>query len=126
MESSNLKNTKIGNYLVKSRIGSGTFGSVYTAVFLPTNTKVALKVIDIMEDSESRQRRHLIMIARELYILQKLSRMSENQYTIKLLDLFTNKEAETDVNQLSTIYMFSTLEPTDLSTMMANGTDFDY
>ena len=36
----------IGNYLVQKTIGEGTFSKVKLAIHLPTNEKVAIKILD--------------------------------------------------------------------------------
>lgn len=69
-------------------------------------------------DSERRQLKHLIMIAREIYILQKLAKLAENQYTIRMLDLHVNEGAENDPNLLETIYLVTNFEQIDLATLM--------
>ena len=41
-----MKDKKIGNYLLKKTIGSGTFGKVKLGIHIPTNEKVAIKILD--------------------------------------------------------------------------------
>lgn len=45
---------------------------------------------------------------------------------MRLLDLFTNKEAEADINKLQTIYMVTDLELVDLGSLMSMRTDMGY
>ena len=38
----------------------------------------------------------LIMVARELQAMSRLSQMENNQFTVRLLDAFVNQEAQAD------------------------------
>ena len=63
------KYKKIGNYLILKTIGSGTFSTVKLGLHLPTQQKVAIKILDksrIKDDSDIRR------ISREIHILSKL------------------------------------------------------
>lgn len=74
MDHNSLTNTQVRGYLFKGRIGQGTFGNVYRATHLPTETEVAIKVINVIDSTEDKLSRHLLMISRELYILQKMTK----------------------------------------------------
>ena len=41
-----IKYKKIGNYILLSTIGSGTFSTVKLGIHLPTQQKVAIKILD--------------------------------------------------------------------------------
>jgi hypothetical protein len=56
---------------------------------------VAIKEIKLRGGNS---RKHLLMIAREVYILHKLSQEKNNEYTVKVREMFTNPEADTDPN----------------------------
>ena len=45
------------------------------------------------------------MVAREVQLLQKLSRQEYNQFTVKMLDAFVNSEAEEDMSKLTTVFV---------------------
>ena len=40
------KNNKIGNYEIIKTMGEGTFGKVKLAIHIPTNEKVAIKILE--------------------------------------------------------------------------------
>ena len=63
------KYKKIGNYLLSSTIGMGTFSKVKLGVHIPTKENVAIKILDKshIKDNSDIQR-----IQREIYILKKL------------------------------------------------------
>ena len=58
---------KIGNYLVKKTLGQGTFGKVKLGIYLPTQEKVAIKILEkdriIEKDDEIRVKREFDMLA---------------------------------------------------------------
>ena len=63
------KYKKIGNYIIIKTIGSGTFSTVKLGLHLPTQQKVAIKILDksrIKDESDIRR------ISREIHILSKL------------------------------------------------------
>ena len=61
---------KIGNYEIKQTIGEGTFGKVKLGIYIPTNEKVAIKVIekDRMTDKDD-----VIRLKREFDMLSKFN-----------------------------------------------------
>ena len=64
-----VKCKKIGNYLLSNTIGSGTFSKVKLGIHLPTQKKVAIKILDrekIKDESD------LERISREIHILTVL------------------------------------------------------
>lgn len=60
----------------------------------------------------------MVLVAREIYILNKLTLMPNNTFTIQLLDLFVNSEADEDPEKLNTVYMVTNYEKTDMSSLM--------
>ena len=63
------KYKKIGNYIILKTIGSGTFSTVKLGLHLPTQQKVAIKILDknrIKDENDIRR------ISREIHILSKL------------------------------------------------------
>lgn len=58
--------------------------------------------------------RHLVMLARELHILYKFSKMTENNFVIKLQDLQVNQEAYLNPSLMETVYLVTKFEDTDL------------
>ena len=61
---------RIGNYLIKNEIGSGTFGKVKLAIFIPTKEKVAVKII---EKSKLKEKDDLIRLEREFEMLAQFN-----------------------------------------------------
>ena len=61
---------KIGNYEIKQTLGEGTFGKVKLGIYIPTNEKVAIKVIekDRMTDKDD-----VIRLKREFDMLSKFN-----------------------------------------------------
>ena len=61
------KEYKIGNYLIKKTLGQGTFGKVKLGIYLPSQEKVAIKILEkdrIQEkDDEIRLKREFDMLA---------------------------------------------------------------
>lgn len=66
------------------------------------------------------------MVAREVYILQKLSKMKGNIFTIKLIDLVANDEAYEDQDKLSTLCIITNYERLDLSALLTLKTELDF
>ena len=61
---------KIGNYQIKQTLGEGTFGKVKLGIYIPTNEKVAIKVIekDRMTDKDD-----AVRLKREFDMLSKFN-----------------------------------------------------
>ena len=61
---------KIGNYLIQQTLGEGTFGKVKLGIYLPTNEKVAIKVLekDRLTDKDDQ-----IRVKREFDMLSKFN-----------------------------------------------------
>ena len=61
------KQYTIGNYLIKKTLGQGTFGKVKLATYLPTDEKVAIKILEkdriVEKDDEIRLKREFDMLA---------------------------------------------------------------
>ena len=61
------KEYRIGNYLIKKTLGQGTFGKVKLGIYLPSQEKVAIKILEkdrILErDDEIRVKREFDMLA---------------------------------------------------------------
>ena len=64
----NQKPYKIGNYIIKNIIGWGTFAKVRLGIYIPTNEKVAIKII---EKAKMKEKDDLIRLERELEMLSK-------------------------------------------------------
>ena len=64
-----MKYKKIGNYILLSTIGSGTFSTVKLGVHLPTQQKVAIKILDKNKINDEND---IKRISREIHILSKL------------------------------------------------------
>lgn len=87
---------QLDGYQMLERIGGGTYGSVCKATQLSTGKTVAVKIIDVINNSPQVAQKHLKMLAREVHILYKFSKMGNNTFTIQLLDMIVNEEALTD------------------------------
>ena len=61
---------KIGNYLIQQTLGQGTFGKVKLGIYLPTQEKVAIKILekDRMKDKDDQ-----IRVKREFDMLSKFN-----------------------------------------------------
>ena len=61
------KEYKIGNYLIKKTLGQGTFGKVKLGIYLPSQEKVAIKILEkdriVERDDEIRVKREFDMLA---------------------------------------------------------------
>ena len=61
------KEFKIGNYLIKRTLGQGTFGKVKLGIYLPSQEKVAIKILEkdriLEKDDEIRVKREFDMLA---------------------------------------------------------------
>ena len=61
------KEYKIGNYLIKKTLGQGTFGKVKLGIYLPSQEKVAIKILEkdriLEKDDEIRVKREFDMLA---------------------------------------------------------------
>jgi 5'-AMP-activated protein kinase catalytic alpha subunit len=60
------KDYQIGNYLIKKTLGQGTFGKVKLGIYIPTNEKYAIKILEknkiIEKDDEERVQREFKML----------------------------------------------------------------
>ena len=65
----NIKYKKIGNYILSQTLGSGTFSKVKLGTHIPTNEKVAIKILDKIKIKDEND---LERINREIAILKKL------------------------------------------------------
>jgi serine/threonine protein kinase len=92
------------NYKVLGFIDKGAYGMVYHAQHIPTGTQVAIKVQKLAQKNPQRQN-HLIKLIREVQVLHKLSKMANNQFTVQLLDVFTNHEAYEEPSKLTKVYL---------------------
>ena len=61
------KEYKIGNYLIKKTLGQGTFGKVKLGIYIPSEEKVAIKILEkdriVEKDDEIRVKREFDMLA---------------------------------------------------------------
>lgn len=103
------------NYEIIKKLGQGSYGSVYKAKQISTGRKVAIKEIHFIDKSDYHLNRHSLMVARELYLLAKLSKIKNNGFTIHLLDVFVNPEAHEDYSLLNTLYLITSYQKLDLS-----------
>jgi 5'-AMP-activated protein kinase catalytic alpha subunit len=81
----NNKNNKIGNYEIIKTLGEGTFGKVKLAIHIPTNEKVAIK---ILEKSRIEDNEDLECINREITFLKTLNHIN----IISLYEIIENSE----------------------------------
>lgn len=109
-----------------SKVGEGTYGTVYKAVHKLSGQKVAIKAIELKAQGSKEGHQHLLMIAREIYILCRLSVMEHNNFTVKLLDIDVNPEAWSDASALSTIYLVSDYMPCDLYSLMQSKNEIEF
>lgn len=91
------------NYILLSKIGSGTYGEVFKAKHIATNKTVAIKVCRVLKADPVIIQKQLVLLSRELVILHKMSKMVNNDYTVKLLDVFVNRKANEKADQFTSI-----------------------
>jgi len=71
----------VGNYRLEGTLGEGTFGKVKLGIHLPTNQKVAIK---ILEKSKITGKDDIERSMREMKILKSLNHMN----IIKIFEVF--------------------------------------
>lgn len=86
------------NYKLLCEVGSGTYGRVFKALCLSTNSNVALKKIDIKQDFEG----FPITAIREI----KLLKMLDHPNIIKLKEIVVSKPSLKNKNRGSTFLVF--------------------
>lgn len=90
------------DYIFLKELGSGSYGQVFKARNNKTLKRVAIKYIDMSDTCES----HLRLICREIKINIFLSRLEDNIFTVKLLDLFFPKGQGAEVGEkVQGVYM---------------------
>jgi mitogen-activated protein kinase 1/3 len=75
---------------------------------------VAIKKIEIDLDTDI-TKKLLILAVREVEILYRLSKVKNNNFTLKLLDAFISDEAEEDPSKLSEVYLVTEYIEHDLN-----------
>ena len=80
---------KIGNYLIKKTLGQGTFGKVKLGIYLPTQEKVAIKILEkdrIEKDDEIRVKREFDMLALfnhpNIILVAEIFESSDSYYSV--------------------------------------------
>ena len=73
------------SYVIKSILGSGSFGTVAAATHIETNTNVAIKLL-LNACGDKYNAKQIIC---ELEILRKLSSIKDNCYTSRIFDIIT-------------------------------------
>ena len=84
------KSYKVGNYLIKNTLGSGTFGKVKLGIYIPTNEKVAVKILEkskmTEKDDQIRLEREFEMLAQfnhpNLIMVTEIFESDNNYYTV--------------------------------------------
>ena len=104
IERTTLEKLPTDRYTIQSYIDSGTYGAVYVANDTQSDQLVAIKEIVMTKVPEYR-RDHLIKLIREIQLMYKLSIAKCNQFTVKLLDIYTNSEAQTDPSKLTHVFL---------------------
>ena len=61
---------RVGNYLIKNTLGSGTFGKVKLGIYIPNKEKVAIKII---EKSKMTEKDDLVRLEREFEMLAQFN-----------------------------------------------------
>ena len=85
-------------YILIKRVGHGSMGHIIKAKIRETGQSVAIKRISRLDDNVDLYRG----LAREVSILRQLSKMPENNFSIKLLDAVASE----DFNKVSTSFLF--------------------
>ena len=74
-----------GSYKILKFIGKGSYGQVVKARCLKSNQSVVIKLINNVDQSPKLMKRTL----REIKILGELSKVQNNIFTARLIDVFT-------------------------------------
>ena len=81
---------KIGNYLIQQTLGEGTFGKVKLGIYLPTNEKVAIKVLEkdrlTDKDDQIRVKREFDMLSKfnhpNVILVTEIFESSDSYYSV--------------------------------------------
>ena len=81
---------RVGNYLIKNTLGSGTFGKVKLGIYIPTQEKVAVKILEkskmTEKDDQVRLEREFEMLAQfnhpNLIMVTEIFESDNNYYTV--------------------------------------------
>ena len=81
---------KIGNYIIKKTLGQGTFGKVKLGIYIPTQEKVAIKILEkeriIEKDDEVRVKREFDMLAQfnhpNVILVAEIFESSDSFYSV--------------------------------------------
>ena len=73
-------------------MGTGSFGEVVAGKHIATKKKVAIKLLRGVYDHPRKTR----AIVSEIQVMSQLSRMDNNNHTVKILDIITSPNFETD------------------------------
>lgn len=84
---------------------------------------MAIKKITIDPNNMQRQ---LLFAAREVYLLIKLSKTKDCTFTVNLLEVMVNQEAEQDPSKLESVFLVLRQEQACLSQVMYGGAELDY
>jgi serine/threonine protein kinase len=76
-------------------LGEGSFGQVYLAKHRETGKKVAIKLIKNLQNSVYNAKK----VLREIELLSKLSELSENIFTVKLLEVILPACVDQDISK---------------------------
>ena len=84
------KSYRVGNYLIKNTLGSGTFGKVKLGIYLPTQEKVAVKILEkskmTEKDDQIRLEREFEMLSQfnhpNLIMVTEIFESDNNYYTV--------------------------------------------
>ena len=104
----------VKQYKIKGKLGAGGFGIVFDAKDRLTGQKVAIKMIEVRQDSY-----YIRKLLREIIILRKLSEMEDNVFTNKLLDVILPTGVQNEIESQGTFqnsnftHVFLVLEKSD-------------
>jgi serine/threonine protein kinase len=106
MEKTNKLLNKEQDYEMSEELGGGAYGTVYKAKHKKTGAEVAIKKMTIEADTDNESFKHsLKLVSREIEILHKISTLKNNDFTVKLLDIFVNSDAGDEFDNLKTVFM---------------------
>jgi len=80
----------LNGYRLTETISKPKQATVYKAVKVLTGKTVAIKHIPVDSSNERAMR----SLCREVYLMLKLTKCGRNKYTVKLIDVFYNQEAQ--------------------------------
>jgi serine/threonine protein kinase len=104
------------DYKLTTVLGKGSFGKVVLGKNRATGTKVALKFIEIDQGKGG-----LRKLIREISIMRQFTRMKNNHFVCRLLDVIYAKETKENISECIGIFLVIDYWPVDLRKFLTGG-----